>query len=163
MRIFGLALFLNILVFDTALADAFKSDNFKKLKSTPIEVRVLDNASGGCWTNMESVAQIARSKLEDLGYNVVTSSPYKFLINVSASRLETRSIPTLTYRNAPSGRRTIKGKCFGSAEVAAYTIDEANIRGTLTLFGSNQTIFTGFDNANQLTLDFVQKSMALFE
>ena len=146
-----------------AYSQEFKSDEIAGFKGQEIQVQILDNATSGCWTNMDTVKLSVEAELGKLGLSVVAASPYRVLINVRASRLESRTVPRLTTRGSGEGPRVIGGKCFGRVEIAAYSIEEAVIPGTMTVFGSKETIFTGFDDANQIALDFVQRSMSLFK
>lgn len=154
---------LALIPHSTALADSYRSDGIDDFKSQEIEVQILDNATGGCWTNMESIKKSAELKLGELGLTVVSESPFKLLITVNATRLESRSIPRLVIRGSEEQPLQVGGKCYGNAEMAAYSIEEADILGALTVYGSHETIFTGFDNANQIAIDFVEAGMGLLK
>tara|TARA_R100000935_G_scaffold1193_1_gene3835 strand:- start:3492 stop:3983 length:492 start_codon:yes stop_codon:yes gene_type:complete len=104
-----------------------------------ISVVMADDASDGCWTNLGEVETYAADKLRSLGYTI-TNKPRSgsFSVMVNSERLDS-------------------GKCYGNVKIQIYrpTIDNG-------LFGYLEVadrggIFTGYDNANSLVLDYVKK------
>lgn len=88
-----IAIILVILAASAGGADAFWSQNAKPQNIGDISVVVIDDAIGGCWTNMSAVASYAEEKLKARGYQIETTDEgYKLLVRVTAYRIKPSGI-----------------------------------------------------------------------
>ncbi|NDW54343.1 hypothetical protein [Aliiroseovarius sp. PrR006] len=64
----------------------------------PVEVKIEDLATNGCWTNIEEVRSNAVASLGREGFEVIANSKGKFLVKVEASRRNGACLGRMTFR-----------------------------------------------------------------
>tara|TARA_B110001450_G_scaffold241638_1_gene251258 strand:- start:489 stop:953 length:465 start_codon:yes stop_codon:yes gene_type:complete len=146
--------FLTILfvLFGTHVSANWVSKDFTPSTVDLINVELWDNASGGCWTNLNEIRTYSQDKLELVGHNISrekfeglkNNTHYLFYVSVSAKR----------YKNID---------CFGYIEIFIYKASKSsNIIGKHYV-GQAGTSFLGYNNVNQRLLDFIGSFMKTIE
>ena len=119
-----------------------------------IEVGTIDNATGGCWTNSDSITSLLSQKLTSLGYNVVDEAPHRAIVSVSSSRTKGQKHVCLV--KGPNCGKVIPGKCFGNVEMLIFKDSQIDGMDSLKLLYMNETTFVGYDSANGIAAEFVE-------
>ena len=136
---------------NTANPADYKSADFSLNNIPKLQVRIGDNATGGCWTSMSAAQTNLRDKLELLGVAIAETSPYRALVEVRSSRLNDRIV----------FRRRIPGGCFGSARIMIYKKEEPIDENTpIDVLLIMDTTFKGYDNANNLVFSMIDELIA---
>ena len=87
-----------------------------------ISVRIIDEATDGCWTNLREVREYAEEKLRIAGYKVVSQEgEYRFVINVHAFRLKRRTECVGAIRIGIESSSISKG-VFGFHEIGSFQL-----------------------------------------
>ena len=146
-----LSSFIIYLCTSAANSADYKSADFLLNKIPKLQVRIGDNATGGCWTSMSAAQSNLRDKLELLGVAIVETSPYRALVEVKSSRLNDRVV----------FRRRIPGGCFGSARIMIYKKEEPIDENTpIDILLMMDTTFKGYENANNLVFSMIDELIA---
>lgn len=108
-----------------------------------ISVKLIDNATGGCWTNLGETSQYAKDKLKLAGANVVDAAYFlqdpsaTLVVDVFSNRFNT-------------------GKCYGAISVTLESIATTTSgHSGYIVFSHQSQIFTGYENANIFVLERV--------
>ena len=129
----------SLLMFATQ-ASAWVSKGFVPSNVDEMNVKIMDQANDGCWTNIGEVKRYAEDKLELAGHNVYRKRKDGF----TGYKHYKLQIMVHSYRNA-SG-------CWGAVEFLLYNQPESEgITGTF-LAGKFDAVFSSATNANQFTL-----------
>ena len=128
-------------------ASAWVSQDFKLSNVDEINVKIVDQADDGCWTNIGEVKRYAEDKLELAGYNVYRKKKNGF----TGYKHYKLQIMVHSYRNA-SG-------CWGAVEFLLY--NQTEIEGIVGTFlaGKYDAVFSNYTNVNQFALKAVGKFM----
>ena len=135
-------------VFLGSQASAWVSKEFIPSNVDTINVKIIDDAKEGCWTNISEVKRYAEDKLELAGHNVYRNKKdsftgyrdYKLVIQIIANR-------------------TALIECYGAYRIMLYKINETkDITGIFTA-GEKIMTFKGAKNVNQHILGFVSDFM----
>ena len=132
-----------LLTFLSTQASAFVSKGFVPANVSKINVGMNDHAKGGCWTNISEVKRYTEDKLELIGFNIPRDkfetyddkNHFVFGVTVTANRTN--------------------GRCYG--QIGMYIMKhtyENNVHAKFVV-GEYGSIFTGYDNVNQMTLELV--------
>lgn len=109
-----------------------------------IELRIGDNVSGACWTNLKEAREYAEEKLRIKGYNVVEDLPLL-------------APPNFLFWIGVGGHRSSSGFCDGTVIVnvqSVVIVDE--FLGTFTLAAETSS-FTGVsDNLNRHVIEEIK-------
>ena len=134
-----------------ASAEEFLYDNritAEDLKSIQsVEIKLVDNATGACWTNLKEVREYAEEKLRMKGIKVSSRKSelnairktYQLIINVHSVRL---------WQDG-------SGPCIGSAEVDLYSWFNVNGWGHVAALGSLRTGLAHETNSNRRVVSLV--------
>lgn len=134
-----------------ASAEEFLYDNritAEDLKSIQsVEIKLVDNATGACWTNLKEVREYAEEKLRMKGIKVSSKKSelnairktYQLIINVYSVRL---------WQDG-------SGPCIGSAKVDLYSWFNVNGWGHVAALGSLRTGLANETNSNRRVVSLV--------
>ena len=109
----------------------------------PVVVSLIDNATGGCWTNMKEAKNYAEGQLDMAGAKVaddIANAAISLDISVLAERVE-------------------QGYCYGTAVVRVARFDKSWNYDTIILFSSFTTIVVNPTNFNIAVLDLIKKAV----
>lgn len=109
----------------------------------PVVVSPIDNATGGCWTNMKEAKNYAEGQLDMAGAKVaddIANAAISLDISVLAERVE-------------------QGYCYGTAVVRVARFDKSWNYDTIILFSSFTTIVVNPTNLNIAVLDLIKKAV----
>jgi len=124
-------------------ASAWVSKEFIPSNVSLITVTVDDEANDGCWTNIGEVKRYTEDKLELVGFKV---SREKFNTYKDKNHY-LLGVKVISNRNG--------GKCYGVIETTIFRGSWYNNIGGLIYVGKHGGTFSGHDNANQLTLNYI--------
>ena len=104
----------------------------------PVQIKVRDSATGGCWTNLGEAQQYAADQMELAGFEVTEDwATYNIDIFVHSKR--------------------VGGKCYGRVSIElAQTALVDDVAG-IFIPATHSGIFTGYQNANTIVLDYIKE------
>ena len=114
-------------------------ENFKLSTIAEVDVKLVDNATGACWTNLREVREYAEEKLRMKGANVVNLSEWSPLANKRKYRL---AINVGSRRYFKDG----SGNCVGSILIELFTYAQINEYYHQAIIGN--AMFNDSDQAN---------------
>ena len=125
---------------------------FRVSDAASIDIKLIDDARQGCWTNLKEVREYAEEKLRMKGAIVVDLRNSYPLASNQQYRLDIGVVGNRLYKNGD-------GPCNGRVIVELRTI--ASINGIYHTALAGSYIGSGLfrNNVNQLTLDMVQSLM----
>ena len=94
-------------------------ENFKLSTIAEVDVKLIDNATGACWTNLREVREYAEEKLRMKGANVVNPREWFPFADMRIYRLSI-TVGGRRYFNDGSGN------CVGSVIIELYTYAQVN-------------------------------------
>ena len=109
---------------------------------SPVYIELIDNANGGCWTNLMEAKNYAAGQVDIAGGKVVETSQEAysiFSINVIAERMDS-------------------GRCFGTVIVSFYRPDWNEGVGVLTMWSQYARAAVQL-NFNNFTLDVIKEGI----
>ena len=132
-----------LLTFFSTQASAFVSKGFVPANVSKINVGMNDHAKGGCWTNISEVKRYTEDKLELIGFTIPRD---KFVFYDDKNHFVFGVVVTANRTN---------GYCYG--QIAMYIMKQSAENNVHAKFivGEYGSIFTGYDNVNQMTLELV--------
>ena len=110
-----------------------------------VAVTIMDNATGGCWTNLVEAKSYAKGQLDILGAEVVDD------VSQAAVSLEISVL---------SSRHENLGFCYGSATVRVSRFDKFKGHDTIILFSDVTTTAVSPKNYNLVVLDLIKNAVA---
>ena len=118
----------------------FVSDDLSPVTIGNVSVKIHDEATDGCWTNLGEVKNYAKDKLELKGYKISDTNFEYYTIYVLVAT-----------------QRTEEGRCFGSINIQVL---KAEISGGI--FGFHEVanhggIFNYAENANNYILNLINE------
>jgi hypothetical protein len=152
MRFF--ALLFSVLAWSfQAEADVY-DPNFKLSQIKEVNVHLLDNAKGACWTNLREVREYAEEKLRMRGVKVVDQ------------RMSLVGEQTYTLAIAVHSRRLYNdgtGPCWGNFDLGLMTFAWINGRLHSASIGNYYFSSTHKTNQNRRVIEAVSKFLAEFK
>jgi len=124
-------------------ASAWVSEGFVPANVSKINVGMDDNAEGGCWTNIGEVKRYTEDKLELAGF---TNQRDKFEYYEGKNHFVFGVVITAKRNN---------GKCYGEISMYIMKITAEDNMYAKFVVGEYGSIFNGYDNVNQFTLELV--------
>jgi len=105
---------------------------------TELETWIFDDATDGCWTNMQEIKEYMSAKMSNADIRAVERSPVKFSVTVFSERNDAN-------------------RCYGSAEGEIVYVDG---RGFQKPLSKTRRIFTGQEDANYIAFGIVDDIIA---
>jgi hypothetical protein len=139
------------IAFAASTLDAQDSTDASDLGLSPdairsIQVRIADNATGACWTNLKEVREYAEEKLRSKGYSLV-------------DEMKSPAAPNFWFWVAVGATRDRLDSCDGSISVSVQTIATVGeFTGRLVLIPEVATVVSSAGrNLNRRVLEAVQE------
>lgn len=134
----------------SAKADAqVIDDNFRLSEVSNVNVKLTDDATGACWTNLKEVREYAEEKLRMKGVNVLEMNrglaPFDYL--------KTYNFQILV--NAGRTFDDVSGACIGYIRVQLYTFVQVNNTTPIAIAASNIARAGHLENFNQYIIEQV--------
>jgi hypothetical protein len=133
-----LAITAAVLFTTTNAANAWYSLDANSSSVGSITVKIYDNASDACWTNLREAREYAEEKLEIEGYNVLAEDgEYDFIIDVNGSR--------------------DRGECFGNVVITIWAFSYRNGVGGFHQIGNQTGSIVDPDNFNTFVIGGISR------
>ena len=131
---------------------SLKLDNWTFSELSPIEVRLVDSATGGCWTNIGEVQTYIEDKLEMSGADLIQIKGELLSSEVRLGKATVFLVHVIAERNPI-------GFCVGSLDINYMVWDEyKGINGFFNFF-HDVTPLMQTDNLNTVILHVVGKRL----
>lgn len=152
-----LALILLLIAPSWAWAQIFVSDETHLKDLPPMFVKIHDNATDGCWTNIKEVKDYAEGKLEIAGANLNYTGDKQFVPWDYEGSVFSIIVISERDNNLDFCYANMSAKFRAGSKSVSTELLGMQVYSTFELVGVNQK------NMNRMVLDMVQKAIAEWE